>query len=208
MPENDIFERGRKLPLMEEFYSLQGEGYHTGRASYFIRVGGCDIGCSWCDSKRSWDADRHPLVPADDIISRAAAYPSGIILVTGGEPTMYELGYLCDKAKEAGFKIFLETSGTYQLTGSWDWICLSPKKHNPPVEHYYTKANELKVIVSEPGDFPWAEEVSKKVNEGCHLFLQPEWSRKAVMTDEIIDYVRGHPQWRISMQAHKVWRIP
>lgn len=208
MPEYDIFEGGRKLPLMEEFYSLQGEGFHTGRASYFIRVGGCDIGCSWCDSKRSWSADRHPLVKVDDIVARAISYPAGILLVTGGEPSLYDLGYLCSKAGGSGLKMYLETSGAYPLTGQWDWVCLSPKQHNPPLEQYYTKADELKVIISETGDFAWAEEMAGKAGPECHLFLQPEWSRHTEMTNAIIDYIRNNPRWRISMQTHKVWGIP
>ncbi len=208
MQEPDIFEGGKKLPLMEDFYSLQGEGYNTGKASYFIRIGGCDIGCSWCDSKRSWQADRHPLVEVDSIISKVVDCPSNCLLVTGGEPTMYDLEYLTVKAKENNLNLFLETSGTHKLTGIWDWICLSPKKQSPPLQEFYTKAHELKVIISEIQDFDWAEEMAGKVPPACHLFLQPEWSRKDGMTMAIIDYIRKNPVWRISMQTHKVWGIP
>ena len=196
------------LPMMEEFYSLQGEGFNTGMASYFIRIGGCDIGCSWCDSKRSWSAERHPLVGVDSIISRVVECPSDCLLVTGGEPSLYDLAYLTSSAHRNKIKLFLETSGTYKLTGIWDWICLSPKRQSPPLEEYYTKSHELKVIISEKGDFKWAEVVAAKVHLGCHLFLQPEWSRKDEMTTAIIDYIRKNPRWRISMQTHKVWGIP
>ena len=208
MSDSDLFQGGKLLPLMEEFYSLQGEGFNTGKASYFIRIGGCDIACSWCDSKRSWNADRHPLVAVDEIIERVNDCPSDYLLVTGGEPSMYDLNYLTIKAKENGLVLFLETSGTYKLTGKWDWICLSPKKQSKPLPEYYTKAHELKVIINDKQDFMWAEEAAKTVNSSCHLFLQPEWSRKDEMTDAIIDYIRKNPKWRISIQTHKVWGIP
>ncbi len=208
MADTDLFQGGRKLPLMEEFYSLQGEGFNTGKASYFIRIGGCDIGCSWCDSKRSWQADMHPLVDVDSIISRAKENPSNSLLVTGGEPTLYDLEYLTIQAKKNGLVMYLETSGAYKLTGNWDWICLSPKNHNPPLPEYYTKAHELKVIINEDKDFIWAEKMAGLVNPDCHLFLQPEWSQIKKMTKAIIAYIRDHPKWRISMQTHKVWGIP
>jgi len=196
------------LPMMEEFYSLQGEGFNTGMASYFLRIGGCDIGCSWCDSKRSWSVDRHPLEDVDSIICRAVDCPSNSVLVTGGEPSMYDLEYLTSRAKRNNLKMFLETSGTHNLTGDWDWICLSPKMHSPPLDGYYTKCDELKVIISEIKDFDWAEEIAGKVHKACHLFLQPEWSKKDEMTAAIIDYIRKNPSWRISIQTHKVWGIP
>ena len=208
MSQVDLFQGGKKLPMMEEFYSLQGEGFHTGVASYFIRIGGCDIGCAWCDSKRSWNPDRHPLVDVDSIIKRALEHKSKGLVVTGGEPSLYELGYLTDKASQAGFKLYLETSGVYKLTGIWDWICLSPKKQSPPREDYYNKADELKVIVNNDSDFEWAEETAELVGPECNLFLQPEWSRKNVMTDAIIKYILANPRWRISIQTHKVWGIP
>ena len=208
MTDSDLFKGGTLLPLMEEFYSLQGEGFNTGLASYFIRIGGCDIGCSWCDSKRSWQADRHPLVEVNDIISRVLETPSRALLVTGGEPSLYDLKYLTEQAKSNGLELFIETSGAYKLTGKWDWICLSPKKQNPPLTEFYNKADELKVIIHEPDDFIWAEEVASQVHEDCQLFLQPEWSRKDEMTKEIIRYIKKNPDWRISMQTHKVWGIP
>lgn len=208
MSETDLFMGGRKLPLMEEFYSLQGEGFNTGKASYFIRVGGCDIGCSWCDSKRSWQAGLHPLVDVDLIIARAVLFPGKSLLVTGGEPTSYDLGYLTEQAAGNGLSTYLETSGAYPLTGQWDWICLSPKPQNPPQPEYYNKAQELKVIIYEHNDFGWAEEMASRVHPACHLYLQPEWSQRKVMTPAIISYILEHPHWRISMQAHKVWGIP
>lgn len=208
MTDTDLFQGGRKLPLMEEFYSLQGEGFHTGKASYFIRIGGCDIGCSWCDSKRSWQADRHPLVDVDSIIEHVVDCPSNSLLVTGGEPTLYDLEYLSIKAIENNLVMFLETSGAYKLSGKWDWICLSPKKQSPPLSEFYTKAHELKVIIHEVQDFDWAEEMAGKMLPACHLFLQPEWSKKDEMTMAIIEYIRENPKWRISMQTHKVWGIP
>jgi len=204
MTDTDLFQGGKMLPLMEEFYSLQGEGFNTGQASYFIRVGGCDIGCSWCDSKRSWQADRHPLVEVNAIISS----PCNSLLVTGGEPTLYDLEYLTNKSKKNGLTLYLETSGAYKLSGSWDWICLSPKRQNPPLPEYYTKSHELKVIIHGIEDFVWAEEMAKLVHPACHLFLQPEWSRKDEMTQTIIAYIKENPIWRISMQTHKVWGIP
>jgi len=187
---------------------LQGEGFNTGKASYFIRVGGCDIGCSWCDSKRSWQSGLHPLVDVDSIIARAVKFPGKSLLVTGGEPTSYDLEYLTVQAGKNGLSTCLETSGAYPLTGKWDWICLSPKTQNPPQPEYYNKAQELKVIVHEHNDFAWAEELASRVHPDCHLFLQPEWSRRKERTPEIISYIMEHPDWRISMQAHKVWGIP
>ena len=208
MSEQDLFRGGKLLPMMEEFYTLQGEGFNTGIASYFVRIGGCDIGCSWCDSKRSWNPERHPLVDVESVITRALNHKSKAIVVTGGEPSLYQLGYLTEKAYVAGFRLFLETSGVYELSGSWDWICLSPKKQSPPRAEYYNKANELKVIISDISDFDWAEEVAGKVDEPCHLFLQPEWSRREEMMKAIIEYILINPKWRISIQTHKVWGIP
>ncbi len=208
MADRDLFQGGKKLPLMEEFYSIQGEGFNTGKAAYFIRIGGCDIGCSWCDSKRSWQAGIHPLVEVDSIISRVVKSPCNSLLVTGGEPTLYQLDYLTSQSKKKELVLFLETSGAYPLTGHWDWICLSPKNQNPPLPEYYTKAHELKVIIHEFKDFLWAEEMAKRVHSDCHLFLQPEWSRKDEMIQAIIVYIRENTKWRISMQTHKVWGIP
>jgi len=205
---NDIFEAGHKLPLMEQFYTIQGEGYYTGHPAYFIRVGGCDIGCSWCDSKIAWQADQHPLVDIDEILEKALESGAENLVVTGGEPSLYDLNYLTRKFKSAGFRLFLETSGAYPLTGQWDWICLSPKILNPPKPEYFEKAGELKMIVQVPEDLDWAEKNAALVNPSCHLFLQPEWSMKKEIIPLIVDFVKSNKQWRISLQTHKYIGIP
>lgn len=204
----DIYEKGSLLPVMEEFYSLQGEGFHTGTAAYFLRIGGCDIGCNWCDSKASWSFGAHPLVSIDEVTERISRFPARAVVVTGGEPSLYPLDYMCDKLKEAGIRTFVETSGAYPLTGTWDWICLSPKMQSPPVADIFGKAHELKMIIEKPSDLRWAEENSAKVGPGCHLFLQPEWSSKGTILDEIIRFIEDNPRWRLSLQAHKYIGIP
>jgi len=204
----DIFENGRKLPLIQEFYTIQGEGYHTGKAAYFIRIGGCDIGCSWCDTKVSWNADLHTLANTDDIIEKAFLSEAKSIVVTGGEPLSYDLNYLSKKAKEKNLETFIETSGAYKLSGKWDWICLSPKKQKPPITSMYKNADELKVIIFEDDDFLWAEECSKKVSEKCKLYLQPEWSTREINTPKIIEYIKKNPKWNLSVQLHKYLYIP
>ncbi len=197
-----------KLPLVEDFYTIQGEGYHMGKAAYFIRVGGCDIGCSWCDTKFSWRHDLHPLVHVKDIVEKIVFHKADSVVVTGGEPTSYDLEYLCSELSEKGIKKFLETSGAYPLTGNWDWICLSPKKRIPPLEEFYKKANELKVIISSKEDFEWAEQNANLVNENCLLYLQPEWSRYEKIIGDLVDYVLLNTKWNISLQAHKFMHIP
>lgn len=204
----DIYKDGKVLPIMEEFYSLQGEGFHTGTAAYFLRIGGCDIGCNWCDSKASWSLGAHPLVQVDEVVERVLSYPARAVVVTGGEPTLFPLQYLCNKLKEAGVTTFMETSGAYPISGKWDWICLSPKSQSPPDRTNYFKANELKVIIEKSSDLQWAEENSNLVGRDCHLFLQPEWSQKGRMLDEIIRYIESNPRWRLSLQAHKYIGIP
>jgi organic radical activating enzyme len=204
----DIYDKGRLLPVMEEFYTLQGEGYHTGTAAYFLRIGGCDIGCNWCDSKASWSFGAHPLISVDEVVERASTFPARAVVVTGGEPSLYPLDYLCTRLRENGIRTFLETSGAYALTGQWDWICLSPKPQSPPYPGNYQKANELKVIIEKSSDLGWAIENSGLVAPGCHLFLQPEWSRKAQILDEIIAFIESNPRWRLSLQAHKYIGIP
>jgi organic radical activating enzyme len=196
------------LPVMEEFYSLQGEGYNTGQAAYFIRIGGCDVGCQWCDVKESWNAKIHPLKDVAEVVERAAVFPGKAVVLTGGEPGMYQLDELCKGLREKDLSIFLETSGAYPLSGSFDWICLSPKKNNPPRKSVYTKADELKVIISEEEDFAWAEEQEKKVRPECILYLQPEWSNSKEMMPRIVDYIMENPQWQISLQSHKYMHIP
>jgi organic radical activating enzyme len=204
----DIFENGKKLPLVEEFYTLQGEGFHMGKAAYFIRIGGCDIGCRWCDTKISWNATIHPLADENELVEKIKEYPAKAVVVTGGEPTTYNLEYLCQTLKIFNIETYLETSGAYPLTGQWDWICLSPKKNQHPQQEFYDKADELKVIIFEEEDFLWAEENAQKVNSKCKLYLQPEWSMHKEWTPRIIDYVKQNPRWQISIQAHKFMRIP
>ncbi|WP_330442504.1 7-carboxy-7-deazaguanine synthase QueE [Flavobacterium sp. C4GT6] len=200
-------EKGVMLPLMEEFYTIQGEGYHTGTAAYFIRVGGCDVGCHWCDVKESWNADLHPPTQIEAIVDNAAKYAKTIV-ITGGEPLTWDMGPLTAGLKEKGLKIHIETSGAYPLTGTWDWICLSPKKTKLPVDEVYNKAQELKVIIYNKHDFVFAEEQAAKVNKDAILFLQPEWSKKEEMTPLIVDYVMSNPKWRVSLQTHKYLNIP
>ncbi|MGD9978314.1 MAG: 7-carboxy-7-deazaguanine synthase QueE [Bacteroidales bacterium] len=202
------FDSGRILPLVEEFYTLQGEGYHTGRAAYFIRIGGCDVGCAWCDSRLSWNPETFPPVKVDEIVARALAYPAKAAVITGGEPSLYPLDYLCAKLKKHSIQTFIETSGAYPLSGQWDWICLSPKRRQPPVDSIHMKADELKVIVARPNDLNWAEENASLVKSGCLLFLQPEWSVREKIVPVIVDYIMQNPQWRISLQAHKFMHIP
>ena len=202
-----LIDKGELLPLMEEFYTIQGEGYHTGTAAYFIRVGGCDVGCHWCDVKESWDAELHPATVTDIIIENAAKYCDTVV-VTGGEPLMWNMGYLTKHLQLKNIKTHIETSGAYPLTGQWNWICLSPKKNKLPLAEIYEKANELKIIVYNKNDFKFAEEQAAKVNDNCALFLQPEWSNQQKMTPLIVDYVLKNPQWKISLQTHKYLNIP
>ncbi len=204
----EIVMRGLEMPLVEEFYTLQGEGYHTGKPAYFIRIGGCDIGCHWCDTKISWDPEMHGLVAIDMIVANALKTPARAVVVTGGEPTNYNLEPLTTMLKEHGIKTFLETAGTNPLTGTWDWICLSPKRQQPPLEAYYDLADELKVIVFEDKDFRWAEEQSELVSKECKLFLQSEWSRFQGNVEVMVDYIKRNPKWNMSLQAHKFMHIP
>ncbi|WP_222984848.1 7-carboxy-7-deazaguanine synthase QueE [Flagellimonas meishanensis] len=203
----DLVEKGLMLPLMEEFYTIQGEGYHKGTAAYFIRVGGCDVGCHWCDVKESWNAETHPPTPIHSIIDNAASH-SDTIVVTGGEPLTWDMGPLTMGLKERSLKTHIETSGAYPLTGTWDWICLSPKKNKLPVGDIHKKANELKVIVYNKHDFVFAEEQATKVGKDCILYLQPEWSVRDKMVPLIVDYVMKNPKWKVSLQTHKYLNIP
>ncbi len=200
-------EKGFMLPLMEEFYTIQGEGFHTGTAAYFIRIGGCDVGCHWCDVKESWNAKLHPPTDIEIIVSKAKQFADTVV-VTGGEPLMWDMTPITQKLKENNFKVHIETSGAYPLTGIWDWICLSPKKNKLPTQTVYDNANELKVIIYNNHDFIFAEEQAEKVNENAILFLQPEWSKREAMTPLIVDYVMNHPKWRVSLQTHKYLNIP
>ena len=200
-------EEGVMLPLMEEFYTIQGEGYHKGTAAYFIRVGGCDVGCHWCDVKESWNADLHPPTDTSVIVENAAKH-SDTIVVTGGEPLMWNMNPLTNQLKAKGLKTHIETSGAYPLTGDWDWICLSPKKMKLPLKEVYSKANELKVIVYNRDDLRFAEEQAEKVNKNCILYLQPEWSKRDKVIPIIVEFVMANPKWKVSLQTHKYLNIP
>ncbi|WP_149915638.1 7-carboxy-7-deazaguanine synthase QueE [Sphingobacterium cavernae] len=205
---HQVPEDGSLLPLMEDFYTIQGEGYHTGKAAYFIRLGGCDVGCHWCDVKESWDADLHPLTSVETIVNNSKTHPSKTVVITGGEPLIYNLDLLTRRLKEEGIETFIETSGAYPLSGDWDWICLSPKKFKGPRPEVLAAAGELKVIVFNKSDFLWAEEHAALAAPNCKLYLQPEWSKAAEVTPLIIDYVKDNPKWNISLQTHKYLNIP
>ena len=196
------------LPIMEEFYSLQGEGFHTGKPAYFLRVGGCDVGCFFCDVKESWDASKHSLIATDEVVARIVENPSKAVVVTGGEPLLYDMNYLCESLHKNGISVFLETSGSEPMSGSWDWICVSPKRGHEPLPVMIKAANELKVIIYDDDDFLWAEENAKNVSNNCLLFLQPEWSNRNVMMQKVIDYAKENPRWRVSLQSHKYMQIP
>ena len=195
-------QKGEILPLMEAFYSLQGEGFYKGTAAYFIRLGGCDVGCHWCDVKESWAAEAHPLVPVDTIVTDALAH-SKTMIITGGEPLMWNLDLLTEKLRAAGARTHIETSGAHPLSGTFDWICLSPKKIKRPVGDVLQKANELKMVIYNNNDFLFAEEMAAQVSPDCLLYLQPEWSKRNKVIPKIVDYVMAHPQWKASLQMHK-----
>jgi 7-carboxy-7-deazaguanine synthase len=193
---------------MEHFYTLQGEGMHTGKASYFIRLGGCDVGCVWCDVKDSWDATIHPKMTTREIVTAAAAHPARIAVITGGEPAMHDLSYLCDALHQEGFSTHIETSGAHPLRGELDWVTLSPKKFKAPLSECMAKANELKVVIYHRSDFEWAEQHAAQVGQDCKLYLQPEWSKKEQINPLIIEYIKQHPHWQLSLQTHKYNNIP
>jgi|TARA_B110000259_G_scaffold124232_2_gene140699 7-carboxy-7-deazaguanine synthase len=203
-----LLNSGKYLPIMEEFYTIQGEGDKAGKPAYFIRIGGCDVGCHWCDVKESWDASIHPLVEVDSILDKLKDIPSKDVVITGGEPTMYNLDYLCNFLHRNHYQTYLETSGAHPFSGRWNWICLSPKKTIPPKPEVYSLAHELKVIIHNKNDFKWAEEHAELVNSNCRLFLQPEWSKLDQMMPLIVDYVMANPKWNVSLQTHKVMHIP
>jgi len=205
---DDAFDGGRMLPLVEEFYSLQGEGFHSGKAAWFIRLGGCDVGCRWCDSKIAWDARRFPPVEVDGIVARVVAAGAKALVVTGGEPLQYSLDYLTSQLRAAGIELFLETSGAYPLSGAFDWVCLSPKRPRPPLDELFTRADELKVIVEDGDDLLWAEECAARVRPECLLYLQPEWSRYGQVIPTVVEYAKAHPRWMVSLQIHKFMHIP
>lgn len=205
--ENILLKEGKVLPVMEHFYTIQGEGFHSGKAAYFIRLGGCDVGCHWCDVKESWNPNLHPVMSAEEIAKIAAKYCKTIVL-TGGEPLMWNLEILTSKLKTLGCTIHIETSGAYPASGILDWITLSPKKNELPKEEIYKKANELKVIIYNLHDFRFAEEQAAKVSENCELYLQSEWSRRDEMYPKITDFILQHPKWKSSIQIHKYLNIP
>ncbi|MBZ0244797.1 MAG: 7-carboxy-7-deazaguanine synthase QueE [Cyclobacteriaceae bacterium] len=192
---------------MEDFYTIQGEGAYQGHAAYFIRLGGCDVGCVWCDVKESWDASAHPIVAVEDMVKKAKESKCKIVVVTGGEPAHYDLTELTAQIHSVGMRTHIETSGAYEISGKWDWVCLSPKKFKKPVQSSYPLADELKVVIYNKSDFQWAEEHAAKVSDKCALYLQPEWSKEKEMVPLIVDYVKTHPHWKISLQVHKYMNI-
>ncbi len=208
MKKRDTESSGLLLPLVEEFYSVQGEGCNTGRAAYFIRVGGCDICCNWCDTRYSWNAELHPMVTIEEIAGNVTAAGADSVVVTGGEPLMWNMGPLSLLLRSKGIKTFLETSGTHPLTGKWDWITLSPKKNSPPLPGIWKMADELKVVIHDGTDFEEAEIYSRNVRPACQLLLQPEWSRYREVINVITEYVKKNSRWRVSLQAQKFMHIP
>jgi len=196
------------LPVMEYFYTIQGEGFYSGKSAFFIRLAGCDVGCVWCDVKESWDVNEHPLVTLDFLEKEVVTSRTNFVVITGGEPAMYDLTALINRLKKHEIEVAIETSGTYKLIGAIDWYCFSPKKFKEPIEEAYQKADELKIIINHPSDFKWAEMHASKVDSNCKLYLQPEWSKQERFLPTIIDFVKKHPKWRISLQTHKFMNIP
>ena len=213
MREMDLMQKENKtftaaLPVMEHFYTLQGEGFHWGKAAYFIRLGGCDVGCVWCDVKESWDADKHPKLSIDFLLEEIKKTPTEIVVITGGEPLLHDLTELTAALKAAGLRTHIETSGSSPLSGQLDWITLSPKKFKAPLPQNLPHANELKIVVFNKSDFQWAEQWAALVSPGCKLYLQPEWDKAAQITPLIVDYIKAHPQWQLSLQTHKYIHVP
>ncbi len=203
-----MLEGGNKLPLVEDFYTIQGEGFHTGKPAYFIRLGGCDVGCAWCDAKYTWNPRIYPPTPVAEVVERAVACAAQSIVITGGEPLMYPLEILTTSLKERGLTIFLETSGSHAFSGIFDWVCLSPKRKSAPLEDAYVRADELKVVIQSEEDLLWAEECATKVRPDCLLYLQPEWSVSENIMPVLVEYAKSNPRWSISIQSHKYMRIP
>lgn len=196
------------IPIMETFDTLQGEGYFTGSAAYFIRTGGCDVGCVWCDVKESWDAAVHPEHTVEQILDKVKSSEANIVVITGGEPLMYNLDLLTSSIQAIGKRTHIETAGVYPITGQWDWICFSPKKFKAPLNDFYREADELKIVIYHASDFKWAEGHAKQMNPNAKLYLQPEWSKRSAIMPQIIDYVKHNPHWRVSLQTHKYLDIP
>ena len=203
-----VYTSAAVLPVMEAFYTIQGEGFHQGKAAYFIRLGGCDVGCVWCDVKDSWDAEKHPKLEIRHIVDQALKHPAKLAVVTGGEPLMHDCTALTNELHKAGFTTNIETSGSYPFSGKWDWICLSPKKFKAPLPEILPLANELKVVIFNKSDFAWAEKYAELVSPDCRLYLQPEWEKSAVVTPMIIDYILKNPKWEFSLQIHKYIHVP
>ena len=200
--------KGIELPLMEQFYTIQGEGAYAGVAAYFIRIGGCDVGCHWCDVKESWEAANHPVTSVEEMIINVKKSEAKTVVITGGEPLTWNMDILTHRLKEEGFRVHIETSGAYSFSGIWDWVCLSPKKMKLPAEEAYLKADELKIIIYNQNDFLFAEEQAVKVRKDCVLLLQVEWSKRDKMNPFVVEYVKNNPKWRISVQTHKYLDIP
>jgi len=194
--------------MMEMFYTLQGEGYHQGKAAYFIRLAGCDVGCVWCDVKESWDASKHPVLSIEEIVTSALAHPARLAIITGGEPLLYNLDALTTALKKVGFEVNIETSGSSPMSGKWDWVCLSPKKFKAPLTESIQAASELKVVIFNTHDFEWAETYAKQVAPNCKLYLQPEWDKSNEITPLVIEYIKAHPKWELSAQLHKYIQVP
>lgn len=203
-----MIEIKKTLPLVESFYTLQGEGHNTGRATYFIRLAGCNVRCSWCDAKNTWNEAKYPQVDIKDIVAEAAKHPAKTVVITGGEPFLHDLTPLCKELHKQNFEILIETSGSAPYSGEFDWICVSPKRKLPPTEEMCKKASELKVVISTEDDFQWADQHSKMTSPGCILYLQPEWDKSQTILPKIVEYIKEHPQWRISLQTHKFMNIP
>ena len=205
---NEVLKEPKMLPVMEHFYTLQGEGFHQGRAAYFIRLGGCDVGCVWCDVKDSWNAENHPKLEIKDIVAAIKKTPAQLVVITGGEPLLHHLDELTNQLKAAELQTNIETSGAHPLSGNWDWICLSPKKFKAPLPEILPKANELKVVIFNKSDLDWAEQYAALVSPSCKLYLQPEWDKAAQMIPLITDYIKAHPAWELSLQIHKYINVP
>ena len=208
LTNSDMLDGGNRLPLVEDFYTIQGEGFHAGKPAYFIRLGGCDVGCRWCDAKYTWNPKVFPPVDVDEVVKRAKACAAQAIVITGGEPLLYPLEILTSRLGDVGLEIFLETSGTHPFSGEFDWVCLSPKRQQPPLAEAFGRAHELKVIIQTEDDFLWAEENARRVGRYCRLYLQPEWSVFDEIMPKIVEYAKSNPRWSISIQTHKFMRIP
>lgn len=208
LTNSDMLDGGNSLPLVEDFYTIQGEGFHAGKPAYFIRLGGCDVGCRWCDAKYTWNPKVFPPVDVDEVVKRAKACAAQAIVITGGEPLLYPLEILTSRLRDVGLEIFLETSGTHPFSGEFDWVCLSPKRQQPPLAEAFGRAHELKVIIQTEDDFLWAEENARRVGRYCRLYLQPEWSVFDEIMPKIVEYAKSNPRWSISIQTHKFMRIP